>query len=168
MGSKDAIIKLRKENPLMNLVQIGQEVGTSKQYVHKILKRAGLATSVPRPRKFHACKECDEIIFNTMSRNSFCSDNCHYKYYQIEVACSFCHMPFMRSRGSIVQSHRRKFDKIYCSVSCKRRGLKEIDTPEARKSQGRAGRQKYSRIDYKEIYRQEQEELVTFNAIEWD
>ena len=45
------IRQLRLENPLMNLVEIGSELGVSKQYVHKILKKADLHTGVPKKKK---------------------------------------------------------------------------------------------------------------------
>jgi len=59
MGSKEQIIQLRKDNPLMNSKEIGKAVGNiSRQYVHKILRGADLNTNVPRKRKFKRCLIC--------------------------------------------------------------------------------------------------------------
>ena len=60
MSSKEQIIQLRTENLLMNSVEIGKEVGVSKQYAHKILRKEDLHTSVPKKKKFNMCKQCNE------------------------------------------------------------------------------------------------------------
>ena len=53
--SAKKIKELRTKNPLMNLVEIGSELGVSKQYVHKILKKADLHTGVPKKKKIRRC-----------------------------------------------------------------------------------------------------------------
>ena len=143
MGSKEQIIQLRTENPLMNSVDIGKKVGTSKQYVHKILKKAGLDTRVPKRKKSHRCLFCDEVIFDSVKKSRLCSDPCHFQWYYLQVNCSFCHAPFYRTRGGLIQNHRRKLNNIYCSRGCRDKGksdLKNVD-------------------DAKVIYRQQQEDL---------
>ena len=122
MSSKEQIIQLRTENPLMNSVEIGNEVGVSKQYVHMILRKADLNTRVPKKKKFNRCKQCNEPI---NPRKNICSDKCHFTYYQIKVTCSFCHVDFYLKRSEVTQRHRRRYNKIYCSKPCYYKGRKE-------------------------------------------
>ena len=123
MSSKEQIIQLRTENPLMNSVEIGKEVGVSKQYVHKILRKADLNTSVPKKKKINRFKQCNEPI---NPHKNICSDKCHFTYYQIKVTCSFCHVDFYLKRSEVTQRHRRKYNKIYCSKPCYYKGRKEV------------------------------------------
>ena len=122
MSSKEQIIQLRTENPLMNSVEIGTEVGVSKQYVHKILRKEGLHTSVPKRKKFNRCKQCNEPVG---PRVNICSGSCHFLYYRIKVTCSFCHEDFYLKRSEVIQRHRRKYKNIYCSKPCSDKGRKD-------------------------------------------
>ena len=125
MSSKEQIIQLRTENPLMNSVEIGTEVGVSKQYVHKILRKEGLNTSVPKKKQFNRCKQCNEPVG---PRINICSEACRFTYYRLKVKCSFCHVHFYVKRAQVIQKHRRKYKNIYCSLSCSHRGRKDKNT----------------------------------------
>ena len=122
MSSKEQIIQLRTENPLMNSVEIGTEVGVSKQYVHKILRKEGLHTSVPKKKKFNRCKQCNEP---DGPRVNICSGACHFTHYRIKVTCSFCHVDFYLKRSEVTQRHKRGYNKIYCSKPCYYKGRKD-------------------------------------------
>ena len=122
MGSKDKIIQLRTENPLMNSVEIGTEVGVSKQYVHKILRKEGLHTSVPKKKRFNRCKQCNEPVKPSVN---ICSGTCHFNYYRIKVTCSFCHVDFYLQRSEVTQRYKRGYNNIYCSKPCYYKGRKD-------------------------------------------
>ena len=116
------IRQLRLENPLMNLVDIGAELGVSKQYVHKILKKADLHTGVPKKKKIYRCVVCHEAI---LKKAKLCSGQCRFKYYRIQVACSFCHVDFYLKRSVVTQRHREGYKYIYCSRNCRNRGVRD-------------------------------------------
>lgn len=117
------IIQLRKENPLMNSVEIGKAVGgVSKQYVHKILKREGLNTYVPKQKKFTRCAYCNEP---TPAKTKVCPGKCHFNYYNLKVACTYCHLEFYLSRSTINYRHRQKNKNIFCSRKCLFRNMRD-------------------------------------------
>ena len=116
MGSKDRIIKLRNETPLMNSVEIGKLVGVSKQYVHKILKKEGLVTYVPKRKTIYKCKLSDTVL--AKCKRTVCSSECHFKYYRIPVTCSFCHVGFYLKRSEVAQRYKRRYNRIHCSRTC--------------------------------------------------
>lgn len=147
MGSKDRIIQLRTENPLMNLVQIGQEVGTSKQYVHKILKKAGLHTNTPKHKIGHNCLFCDSFISGRRT-SRLCSKECSFQYNNLPVVCSFCRYPFLRKRSAVIQGYRRGYTKVFCSPACRHKGAREK-----------------TQIKAKSSYRKQQDELS--DSIDW-
>jgi len=117
------IIQLRKDSPLMNSVEIGKEVGgVSKQYVHKILRKMDLHTSVPRKKRVRRCLVCNDP---TPNRTKTCPGPCHFQYYRIKVNCAFCHVEFYLARAQIIQRHRRRYQNIYCSRKCVYRGMRD-------------------------------------------
>ena len=117
------IIQLRKDCPLMNSVKIGKEVGgVSKQYVHKILKKMGLNTNVPRQKQIKRCLVCNDP---TPNKTKVCPGKCHFQYYKVKVTCTFCHLAFYLTRGEIIQRHRRHYTNIYCSRKCLYRGMRD-------------------------------------------
>ena len=124
LGEKaQQIIQLRKDSPLMNSVEIGKEVGgVSKQYVHKILRKMDLNTSVPRKKRIRRCLVCNDP---TPNRTKTCPGPCHFQYYRIKVNCAFCHIEFYLARAQITQRHRRHYQNIYCSPKCVYRGMRD-------------------------------------------
>ena len=115
-GKRDKILQLRNENPLMNSVEIGKTVGVSKQYVHKILKKEGLVTYVPKRKTIYKCKLCDNVL--PKGKRTVCSPECHFKYYRIPVTCSFCHVGFYLKRSEVAQRYKRRYNRIHCSRTC--------------------------------------------------
>ena len=121
--SAKKIKELRTKNPLMNLVEIGEELGVSKQYVHKILKKLDLHTGVPKKKKFRRCIVCKENFVG--KKGQLWSTTCSIKFYHVPVTCSFCHVQFTRKRSAIMQRHREGYKRIYCSRACTHRGRKD-------------------------------------------
>jgi len=117
------ILRLRKKNPLMNSVEIAKKVGVSKQYVHSILKKNDLVTNVPKSKKhLQTCWHCDIIH---IYKRRFCSKECHFKYSNILVECSFCHVQFYRKRSQLKRNYRYGYKQIYCSHSCLYKGRRD-------------------------------------------
>ena len=120
MKPKNMILRLRTKNPLMNSVEIAKKIGVSKQYVHSILKKNDLVTNVPKPKKHvQVCLNCDIIHID---KRRFCSDDCRFKYTNILVECSFCHVQFYRKRQVLKRNYGYGYKQIYCSHSCMYRG----------------------------------------------
>ena len=59
MTKKDKIIKARIAQPFSTLQELGNDFKVSRQYIHKILKNAGLHTSAPKSLKSDRyCVQC--------------------------------------------------------------------------------------------------------------
>ena len=117
------IIQLRKDNPLMTSPEIGKVVGgVSKQYVHKILRKADLNTYVPKRRQIKRCLVCNDP---TPNKTKTCPGLCHFQYYRIKVTCAFCHIEFYLARAQVIQRYRRHYKNIYCSRKCVYRGMRD-------------------------------------------
>ena len=122
MKPKNKILRLRKKFPLLPSNQIAQQVGVSRQYVSTILQKNELSTSTPRIKKLKECLRCRELHSN---RQRFCSSDCRFKYNQIWVTCSFCHVEFYRARHVIDNRQRAGYNKIYCGRQCYYRGQRD-------------------------------------------
>ena len=126
MRAKLKIIRYRKQYPLKPSNQIAKEVGVSRQYVHKILKKAGLPTSAPRPFQYkYSCNQCQVVLRYTGKKGSskvFCSSSCKDKYRNISVKCSFCRLVFTRKRSRLTWAAKAGYNRIYCSKQCQYKG----------------------------------------------
>ena len=122
MKPKNKIIRLRTRYPLLPSNQIAQRIGVSRQYVSTILQKYELPTSAPKIKKLKECLECNELHFR---RQRFCSSDCHFRYSQISVTCTFCHIGFYRARHIIDNRTRAGYNHIYCSRQCYYRGQRD-------------------------------------------
>ena len=127
MRAKLKIIRYRKRWPLKSSYKIAQEVGVSRQYVHKILKQADLTTSVPRHTKIYTCIQCDSNYKRVKNKGSksFCSSICKHDYYHVKVKCSFCRVIFRRLRGHLTRGLKQGYTHLYCSPTCRNKGGRE-------------------------------------------
>ena len=139
MNSKrEQIIQLRKENPIIRLTKIANNLSVSKSYVHKVLTQANLPTKSilslqKRSPKRIVCKACDEDIPPESlhsERVHHIHSSCRYNYMYILVTCRFCRTKFRRRRHRIQDASRSKY--IYCSQACHYKGMKNDSTYDLR------------------------------------
>lgn len=116
MNATKKIIKLRKDNPLWSNARIAEKVGCSRQYVHRIIKRADLPNP-PKKRKVRFCAICSSESTAIVHKG-----RCSYEYYRPEVTCSFCHIKFRRTKTALRQGYIRGCNNIYCSRQCYNKG----------------------------------------------
>ena len=115
------IVNYKQNNPTASLADIGNKFKVSKQYIHKVLKKQNIPTTL-RIQKKHV-RYC--LICGHPSTRKVCEGTCHFKYYNIKVNCSMCRIPFYRKRSKIFQNYERRYKKIYCSRKCYYRGQRE-------------------------------------------
>ena len=114
------IIEYRQNHPTLTLDAIGKNFKVSRQYIFKVLKANNIPTKGAKGTKqTRYCLACNQMHIR---RNRFCSDECHFKYKYMEVACAFCHVSFFRTRKMIDTRARLGYTYMYCSVACYYRG----------------------------------------------
>ena len=122
MAKKDDILQTRNLKPFLTLQEIGNEFKVSRQYVHKILKKAGLHTGAPKPLKSDRyCVQCGK---RTKPKTKTCSDRCRFQLRWMRVTCSYCLVEFYRRKCLLRKSYYLNYKNIYCSQRCyqKKRG----------------------------------------------
>jgi len=113
------IINYKINNPNTTLVQLGNIFGRTRQGIGWILKKYGLSTKKSYGFK---CFECENIIktYDKSIPHRFCSEQCRFIHYHIELICDHCHKIFWRLKSA----ERRKLTdtrytgKVYCSNIC--------------------------------------------------
>ena len=114
------IIKIRKQNPLLSNQNIAEKVGCTRQYVHRVIRKASLPNP-PRKRNVQFCKIC-----GSESTAKVHKGRCSYEYYRPEVVCSFCRVKFRRHLTALRQGYIRGYANIYCSERCYHRGRVDV------------------------------------------
>ena len=124
MRTDKRIIRLRKRQPLLTGSEIGRIIGVSRQYVSRILSQEGLHNVQPNYKKVVVnCNVCGK---RTPRGQKLCpTGSCRETYYNVEVACAFCKLPFIMKRGHVVQRYKRKLKHIYCSPACYSKGKRD-------------------------------------------
>ena len=120
MTKKEEIIKARIAQPFSTLQELGNDFKVSRQYIHKILKNAGLHTSAPKPLKSDRyCVQCGN---RTLPKTKTCSEKCRFQLQFMKVTCSFCLVEFYRRKCLLRKSYYLNFKNIYCSQRCYQKG----------------------------------------------
>ena len=114
------IVHYKQENPTLTLADIGKQFGVSRQYIHKVLKQSDIPTKRVIQRFVNYCLVC-----GNSTPLKVCKGKGHFRYYNLLVNCSSCHIPFYRKRGQIINKHTRGYNKIYCSRRCYYRGKRQ-------------------------------------------
>ena len=116
---KTRIITFTQDHPSLTLREIGENFNVSKQYIHKVLKRAGLHTNVPKPlQPSRYCVQCGN---RTLPKRKLCSDKCRFDWRFMKVSCSYCTQEFYRRKHQLKKSYYLNFKNIYCSQRCYQR-----------------------------------------------
>ena len=119
MTKKQDIIQTRTLQPFLTLREIGEQFSVSKQYIYKILKKAGVHTGAPKPLK--ADRYCVQCGNRTAPKTNTCSDRCRFILRYMRVACSFCTSEFYRKKALLRKSYHLHYKNIYCSQKCYQR-----------------------------------------------
>ena len=120
MAKKDDILKFRSTKPFLTLQEIGDEFNVSRQYIHKVLRKAGFHTNAPKPlTKARYCVQCGN---RTSPKTKTCSDRCRFHLRFMKVTCSFCTCEFYRRKALLKKSYYLNYKNIYCSQRCYQKG----------------------------------------------
>lgn len=115
MKAKNKVVRLRKQNPFMSTAEIARKVGITRQYAREVLLKNDLQTNPPKPKRVVYCKVCREI---TTDRGGICKGQCSFKWKFTKLTCSWCLVPFYRTRKRILQGYRLKLKNVYCTQKC--------------------------------------------------
>ena len=135
-SKRDQIIRLRKENPILRLIKIAEQVGVDQAYVHRVLKKAELSTKSVLinkkllPRRI-VCQACGEDVPKSSSHSArvhHIHDECRYEFFRLLLTCRFCQVVFRRKRSAVKNFVIRKNKHLYCSVECRRKGQRNDST----------------------------------------
>jgi len=112
------IINMRRSNHHIPGNQIAIKLGTSRQNVERILKKAGLSNAGKPVR--YLCNYCGRII--TGDGKLFCSKQCHSRYHRVPVVCDNpnCGRLFYIPISQFMARLAKNPDKSWtCSRKCK-------------------------------------------------
>jgi hypothetical protein len=116
--SRDRVISLRKSNPDMTLIEIGNEIGITKERVRQILASEHLETRstnrIPAPMPL--CKQCGMPV--PYRKRIFCSAICHRPASRVTVNCHYCGKE-MSLMASVYKSRSDSSKYIHCSRTCR-------------------------------------------------
>mgnify|MGYP003624266326 CR=1 FL=1 len=115
MKAKNKVIRLRKRHPFMPTVDIAKEVGITRQYAREVLLKNNLQTNPPKPKRVVYCKVCRDI---TTDRYGLHKGECSFRWKFTKLTCSWCTVPFYRTRKRIVQGYKMKLKNVYCTQKC--------------------------------------------------
>ena len=115
MKAKNKVVRLRKQNPFMSTAEIARRVGITRQSASEFLLRNNLETNPPKPKPVVYCKVCR---LATTDRYGLHDGECRFKWNRIRLTCSFCRVPFYRSRKRVMQGYRLKLNNVYCTREC--------------------------------------------------
>tara|TARA_R100001015_G_C4617040_1_gene173247 strand:+ start:237 stop:692 length:456 start_codon:yes stop_codon:yes gene_type:complete len=115
MKAKNKIVRLRQNNRFMPTAKIAKQVGVTRQYAREVLLKNNLETNPPKPKRVVYCKVCREI---TTDRYGLHDGECRFRWNRIRLTCSFCKVPFYRSRKRVMQGYKLKLKNVYCTQSC--------------------------------------------------
>ena len=99
----------------MPTAKIAKQVGVTRQYAREVLLKNNLETNPPKPKRVVYCKVCREI---TTDRYGLHDGECRFRWNRIRLTCSFCKVPFYRSRKRVMQGYRLKLNNVYCTQEC--------------------------------------------------
>ena len=120
MSKKEDILQTRNLHPFLTLQEIGTQFDVSRQYIYKVLKKAGLHTRAPKPLK--STRYCVQCGKRTAPKTKTCSDRCRFHLRYMRVTCSFCTCEFYRRKVQLKKSYYLNYKNIYCSQDCYQRG----------------------------------------------
>lgn len=118
MSTKNIVIQIRKENPLMKASKIARMAGVSHERVRQILKNANLCIRLPP--KIYVCNHCGKKFSTNRQSPKFCSKECWQSYHRVTLNCEYCHKIFFRRQSELLGSLRYNSEtkKFFCSKIC--------------------------------------------------
>jgi hypothetical protein len=115
MKVKNKVVRLRKQNPFMSTSEIARRAGADISYARRVLLKNNLETNPPKPKPVVYCKVCR---LATTDRYGLHDGECRFRWNRIKLTCSFCRVPFYRSRKRVMQGYRLKLKNVYCTREC--------------------------------------------------
>ena len=111
MVSREEVLQLRNNNPVMSMSEISRILGISRQRVFQILKTSGLPTRIQKI-VFH-CVKCDKVVDKekTFRYNGQRCTACRIQENIVYLTCYFCDN-FMVRRRYTVRNKRHFCDRI--------------------------------------------------------
>lgn len=121
VGCRDRVIELKNDNRFITQVEIGNEVGVSRERVRQILNKVGLnnASEIREKKKRErTCAYCG----NPRSRNNhkYCSRACACKAHRVDVTCEECGSTVNRtlSETKVYENYRNRHKHFFCDRVC--------------------------------------------------
>lgn len=108
------LLALRSSNPCKSTASLGRELGISRERARQILSRAGMPTTIIRPKSL--CPVCDSPF---RSGQKTCSLMCFHKIRYVEVACSHCSRLYEIRIKRLILMTTRGQQRWFCSTLCK-------------------------------------------------
>lgn len=140
------VIQLRTTHPEWTLIQIGEEVGRTRERIRQILRSEGMEARSSKAayerqpfyaKKGQPCKHCKRPVSYALKSPykdyptrmvghypTFCTANCRKEYYFPTQTCDYCKQSFTIRRGDL-QRRKISSNRIYCSKPCRSRGYWE-------------------------------------------
>ena len=117
-GSRDRVKSLRQSNPGMTLIEIGEEVGVTRERVRQILASENLETrSTARiPIPMPPCRRCGNFV--PYRKRIFCSSICQHPTGRTIVMCHSCGKE-ISLMTSIYKTRQARAAHIHCSRTCR-------------------------------------------------
>ena len=108
------VIALKIYNPEIKAIEIAKLVGVSRERVRQILIKYDMPTKVSKMHR--PCVRCGEDVKHYV--NLFCSSECRYLNFNIELECEVCKERFYRLRTRHELNLNRGYEHVYCSKQC--------------------------------------------------
>ena len=117
-GSRTRVVELRTHHPHMTLIEIGDEVGVTRERVRQILVSENLETrSTARiPIPMPPCKRCGTPV--PYRKRIFCSAICQRPTGRTIVNCNYCGKEISLMTSTYKTRHARAAH-IHCSRTCR-------------------------------------------------
>lgn len=117
------VCTLRQQNPCLTLIEIGDQLGVTRERVRQILKKEGMSTRalyVPKYGRF-SCVVCDKVFVpeRATSTRLYCSVQCQKEAAMITLSCDWCGNLFKRpiyKEKPTLARHPGK--NVFCNKHC--------------------------------------------------
>lgn len=121
-STRDVVLRLRLENPLISASAIARLVNRSRERVRQILLSEGLETKRIKVRRF--CETCGAVLNRRQRR--FCSRPCVFESHYITIVCDVCELSFRRTKGWANAAIKRQYSHIFCTKFCQGRYMTKV------------------------------------------